>query len=385
MKSRFLGKKYLNDNSNPLSSAASLLGDKDIINLSIGDPDFITDSIITNAAFKDALNGHTKYTKPSGDPELIKEITKFYKDDYNIDVKENEVMVTVGACHAMYLALKSIIDEGDEVIVPEPYFTPYKDQIEDVGGKIVTLVTKEDEGFNINISRLKLLINERTKAIIINSPNNPTGACYDRETLEALAKVAIENNLVIISDEVYDAIMFNDKKHTSILSMEGMKERSVLLGSFSKGYAMTGWRVGFAIAPDYVIDCMVQINESVTFSAPSISQRAAIYALRNRNKVQPAIVKGFEERMIYTANKINEIKGMKVLDPKGGIYLFANIKGTGMTSEEFCKVLLEKAKVVVVSGTAFGKSGEGFVRIACTVNIEKLEEALNRMKNLFNV
>lgn len=126
MKSRFLGKKYLNDNSNPLSSAASLLGDKDIINLSIGDPDFITDSIITNAAFKDALNGHTKYTKPSGDPELIKEITKFYKDDYNIDVKENEVMVTVGACHAMYLALKSIIDEGDEVIVPEPYFTPYK-------------------------------------------------------------------------------------------------------------------------------------------------------------------------------------------------------------------------------------------------------------------
>lgn len=126
-------------------------------------------------------------------------------------------------------------------------------------------MTKEDEGFNINISRLKLLINERTKAIIINSPNNPTGACYDRETLEALAKVAIENNLVIISDEVYDAIMFNDKKHTSILSMEGMKERSVLLGSFSKGYAMTGWRVGFAIAPDYVIDCMVQINESVTF------------------------------------------------------------------------------------------------------------------------
>lgn len=382
MRGKFLAQKYLKDNSNPLSSVASLLGDNDIINLSIGDPDFITNKIIIDGSFKDALGGHTKYTKPSGDPELIEEITKFYKEDYGISVDNSEVMVTVGACHGMYLALKSILDEGNEVIVPEPYFTPYKDQIEQVGGKIVTLNTKEED-FSINIDSLKALINENTKAIIINSPNNPTGACYDKNTLEALAKLAIEKDLIIISDEVYDALIFKGR-YTSILSIDGMRERSILLGSFSKGYAMTGWRVGFTIAPDYVIKCMIQINEGITFSAPSISQRAAIYGLRNRKAVQPQIINGFKERMIYAANRINSIKGMKVLEPRGSIYLFPNIKGTGMTSEEFSNMLLEKTKIVVVPGNAFGGSGEGYVRIACTVDIEKLKEAFDRIENLFN-
>lgn len=383
MQMRFLAQKYLKDNSNPLSMVASLLGEKDIINLSIGDPDFITNKLIINEAFKDAANGHTKYTKPSGDPELVKEITRFYREEYDIGINEAEIMVTVGACHGMYIALKAIIDEGDEVIVPEPYFTPYKDQIEQVGGKIVTLTTTEEDGFSININALRRLINEKTKAIIINSPNNPTGACYDRSILEALSEIAAENNLIIISDEVYDALMF-EEKHASILSIHGMKERCILLGSFSKGYAMTGWRIGYSIAPDYVINCMVQINESICFSAPSISQRAAIHALRNRNNIQPSIIESFEKRMLYAADRINAIKGMKVLKPKGSIYLFVNIKGTGMTSEEFSKVLLEKTKVVVLSGTAFGESGEGFVRIACTVGMEELEKAFDRIQELFD-
>jgi aspartate/methionine/tyrosine aminotransferase len=383
MQMRFLAHKYLSDNSNPLSLVASLLGEKDIINLSIGDPDVITDEIIIDGAFKDASEGHTKYTKPSGDPELIKEITRFYWEEYDIRVDEPEIMVTVGACHAMYIALKAIIDEGDEVIVPEPYFTPYKDQIEQVGGKIVTLTTIEEEGFNINIDALRSLINEKTKAIIINSPNNPTGACYDKDTLEALGRLAVEKNIIIISDEVYDAFMFKEK-YTTILSIDGMKERSILLGSFSKGYAMTGWRIGYVIAPDYVTKCMVQINEGICFSAPSISQRAAIHALRNRYKIQPSIVASYKDRMIYAAERINATKGMKVLGPKGSIYLFANIKATGMTSAEFCKVLLEKAKVVFLSGTAFGESGEGFVRIACTVSMQELEEAFDRIQELFN-
>jgi aspartate/methionine/tyrosine aminotransferase len=383
MQMRFLAHKYLNDNSNPLSLVASLLGEKDIINLSIGDPDVITDEIIIDGAFKDASEGHTKYTKPSGDPELIKEITRFYWEEYDIRVNEPEIMVTVGACHAMYIALKAIIDEGDEVIVPEPYFTPYKDQIEQVGGKLVTLTTIEEEGFNINIDALRSLVNEKTKAIIINSPNNPTGACYDKNTLEALGRLAVEKNIIIISDEVYDAFMFKEK-YTTILSIDGMKERSILLGSFSKGYAMTGWRIGYAIAPDYVTKCMVQINEGICFSAPSISQRAAIHALRNRYKIQPSIIASYKDRMIYAAERINAIKGVKVLEPKGSIYLFANIKATGMTSAEFCKVLLEKAKVVFLSGTAFGESGEGFVRIACTVDMQELEEAFDRMQELLN-
>jgi aspartate/methionine/tyrosine aminotransferase len=383
MQKRFLAKKYLTDNSNPLSAVASLLGEKDIINLSIGDPDFITDITIIEGAFKDAVEGHTKYTKPAGDPELIKEIRRFYWEQYDIRVDEEEIMVTVGACHGMYVALQAIIDEGDEVIVPEPYFTPYKDQVEQAGGKLVTLTTKEEEGFNINIEALRGLVNKKTKAIIINSPNNPTGACYDRSTLEALAKLAEENDLIIISDEVYDALMF-EEMHASILSVYGMKKRSILLGSFSKDYAMTGWRIGFAIAPDYVIKCMLQINEGICFSAPSISQRAAIHAIRNRNSIQPSLIEAFRERLVYAAERINSIKGMKVLKPKGSIYLFVNIKDTGMTSEEFSSLLIEKAKVVVLPGTAFGESGEGFVRIACTVGLEMLKEAFDRIEKLLN-
>ncbi|MFL0267390.1 pyridoxal phosphate-dependent aminotransferase [Candidatus Clostridium radicumherbarum] len=381
MQRRFLAKKYLNYEPTPMSSNSSLLGDKDIINLSIGDPDLITNKIIIEEAFKDAVKGHTKYTKPSGNPELKTEIIKFYKEEYKITVMESEIMVTVGACHAMYLALKAIIDEGDEVIVPEPYFTPYKDQIEQAQGKIVTLVTSEDEGFNININELEKLVNENTKAIIINSPNNPTGACYDRGTLEALAKLAIEKDLIIISDEVYDAFMFKEK-FTPILSIDGMKERSILLGSFSKGYAMTGWRIGFAIAPDYIINCIVEINEGICFSAPSISQRGAIYALKNRNIIQPEIISEFYERMVYAANRLNEIKGISVLEPLGSIYLFPNIKGTGMASAEFSEFLLKNAKVAVLSGDGFGESGEGYVRIACTVSIEQLKEAFDRIQRL---
>lgn len=383
MKNRFLAQKYLTYNSTPLASVASLLGDKDIINLSIGDPDFITDNIIIEGAFKDTLDGHTKYTKPAGDPELVKELRKFWWEESDIRVEEQEVMITVGACHGMYVALKAILDEGAEVIVPEPYFTPYKDQIEQVGGKIVTLATTEEEGFSINIEALKSLITDRTKAVIINSPNNPTGACYDKSTLEALAQVAAEYDLIIISDEVYDALMF-EEKHTSILSINSLRERSILLGSFSKDYAMTGWRLGYAIAPDYVIDCMVQINEAICFSAPSVSQRAAIHALRNRNKIQPFLVKSFEERMVYAAERINGIKGLKVSKPKGSIYLFVNIKETGMSSAEFSKVLLENTKVLVLSGDAFGKSGEGYVRIACTIDVEVLKEAFDRIQNFLD-
>lgn len=381
MHHKFLAKKYLNYEPTPMSSNSSLLGDKDIINLSIGDPDLITNKIIIEEAFKDAIKGHTKYTKPSGDPELKMEIVKFYKEEYKISVKESEIMATVGACHAMYLALKAIIDEGDEIIVPEPYFTPYKDQIEQAQGKIVTLVTTEEEGFNINIDELEKLVNEKTKAIIINSPNNPTGACYDRGNLEALAKLAIDKDLIIISDEVYDAFMFKEK-FTSILSIDGMKERSILLGSFSKGYAMTGWRIGFAIAPDYIINCIVEINEGICFSAPSISQRAAIYALKHRNNIQPEIVKVFSERIAYAVKRLNGIKGVSAVEPKGSIYLFPNIKGTGMTSAEFSEFLIKNAKVAVVAGDGFGESGQGYVRIACTVSIEQLKEAFDRIQIL---
>jgi len=209
----------------------------DFINLSIGDPDLVTDSRIITAAFNDAQSGHTRYTDPLGDPELRQEIALHYKNTYEYQVDMNEIMAVVGACHGMYLALEAILDEGDEVIVPEPYFTPYVQQIQLAGGKIVPLKTYEEEGFQIDIDRLKALINNRTKAIIVNSPNNPTGTCLNKNTMEALAEVAIKNDLIVIADDVYGAFSFREP-FVPITTLPGMKERTITIGSFSKDYAM---------------------------------------------------------------------------------------------------------------------------------------------------
>jgi aspartate/methionine/tyrosine aminotransferase len=382
MKHRFLAKKNWKSASTPMAEAATFLGkSNEVINLSIGDPDFITHDQIIEAAMKDAKLGHTKYTQTNGDPELIREIATYYKTDYNLELNSNEIMAVVGACHGMYLALETIIDDDDEIIVPEPYFTPYKEQIGLVKGKMVPLITLEEEGFNINPQKLEALINERTKAILINSPNNPTGAYFNKELLEEIAKLAIKHDLLVLSDEVYDAFIYEEKPVT-IASISGMKERTILMGSFSKAFAMTGWRIGYVIAPDYIIACMKDINEGICFTAPSISQRAAIHALKTRHSIQPEMIAKFQERIFYCYDRINKIPALSVIKPKAGIYLFVNIKGTGYTSFEFTKLLMEKVKVAVIPGNAFGNSGEGYIRIACTVDVEKLKIAFDRIESL---
>lgn len=382
MEHRFISKKHSQSiNTIMFDSAPALNNDDDIINLSIGVPDFITPQVIINSAMHDAMNGHTKYTEPTGDPEFLREIIKFYSDEYNYSFSAKEVMAVVGACHGMYLVLEAIIDNGDEVIIHEPYFTPYKEQINLVGGKAVILRTLEEDNFNINIEKLKALITNKTKAIILNSPNNPTGALFDEKLLKEIAKVAIENDLIVISDEVYDAFIYEGKVHT-ISAIPEMKERSITIGSFSKGYAMTGWRIGYVIAPEFIIDCIKSINENICYSAPSISQRAAIHALRLRKKVQPKIIEEFKKRIFYSYESINKINGLSVLPPKGGIYHFINIKGTGMSSIEFSKMLSKETKVIVIPGTSFGESGEGYVRAACIVGVEKLKEAFDRVEKI---
>ncbi|TFG82516.1 MAG: aminotransferase class I/II-fold pyridoxal phosphate-dependent enzyme, partial [Erysipelotrichales bacterium] len=274
MKERFLSSIYRGQVANALGEAAGRLGDPELINLSLGDPDFITPQEIIDEAFIHASAGHTRYTKPAGDPELVQSIRSFIIEEYQREIAADEVMVTVGACHAMYVAMSAILDTGDEVIVPDPYFVPYYEQITMAGGKFVALPTRAEDDFNLDLTLLETLITPRTKAILINSPNNPTGAVYDRVTLEKLGELALKYKLIILSDEVYEAISFG-KKHVSVLEIPALRDRSIVFGSFSKSYAMTGWRIGYAIAPDYVIRTMVQINESICFSAPSISQRAA--------------------------------------------------------------------------------------------------------------
>ena len=383
MKHKFIAKRYWKDQSTAMGQSDVLAKSfDDVINLSLGDPDLTTHELIIEKAFEDAKAGHTKYTDFRGDPELRAEICKFYKEEYGMDVADEEVFVSASACLGMYLALEAIVDDGDEVILQAPYFTPYPQQVELARGIPVELPTYEEEDFQINIDRLESLITERTKALVINSPSNPTGNCLTVETMEKIAAIAEKYDLIVISDDIYTSFSYQNP-FVPFASLPGMKERTIILNSFSKNFTMTGWRVGNIIAPDYIIRTIQQINENVVFTAPSISQRAAIYALRNRDTVQPEMVAEYKKRMFFAAEKINEVPKMSVIyPPKGSFYLFINIKKSGLTSEEAADVILRKAHVLMLPGNAFGNCGEGYLRIACTVGVDKLCEAIDRIKKI---
>lgn len=382
MKHKFISKRYWNPITTPMGESASLLGQfDDIIDFSLGDPDFTTPEPIINLSMEDAKKGHTHYTDFFGDPELRDEITKYYKDEFGLDIKREEIMVTTSACHAMWLVLEAILDDGDEVIVPDPYFTPYPQQIKLARGKPVYLPTYEEEMFEVNVDRLEKLITNRSKALIINTPNNPTGTCFKRETMEDIAKIAKKHDLIIIADDIYTEFSF-EEPFIPMVSIDGMRERTITLSSFSKNFAMTGWRIGYILAPDFIINIVKDINENNVFTAPSISQRAAIYALRLRKKVCPPIVNEIKNRMVYAYDRISKISKLSCLPPRGSMYLFVNIKETGLNSIQFCDILLKEAHVVALPGIAFGKCGEGYVRLALTISIPELEEAFDRIEKL---
>lgn len=387
MKHKFISKRYWKDQSTPMGQVDELAKKfSDVIDLSLGDPDLITHDIIIDNSMKDAKLGHTKYTDFRGDPELRNEILKFYKEEYNLSFKDQEIFIAASGCLGMYLALEAILDDGDEVIIQAPYFTPYPQQVELARGIPIPLNTYENEDFQINIERLENLITERTKALIINSPSNPTGNTLSMETLKGISNIAIKYDLLVISDDIYTSFSFKEP-FVPIASINGMKERTIIINSFSKNFTMTGWRIGNIIAPDFIIKTIQQINENVVFTAPSISQRGAIYALRNRKIVQPDMVSEYKNRVYYAAERINKIPNMSVLDPKGTFYLFVNIKKTGLNSIDASDVILKEAHVLTIPGIAFGECGEGYVRIACTVGVERLKEAFDRIEkmNIFKI
>ena len=383
MKHKYIAKRYWKDQSTAMGQSDVMAKSfDDVINLSLGDPDLITHPLIIEKSYEDAKAGHTKYTDFRGDPELRAEICSFYKEEYGMDVKDEEVFVCASACLGMYLALEAIVDDGDEVILQAPYFTPYPQQVELARGIPVELPTCEEEDFQIDTDRLESLITERTKAIVINSPSNPTGNCLTRETMEKIARIAEKYDLIVISDDIYTSFSY-ERPFIPFGSLPGMRERTIILNSFSKNFTMTGWRVGNIIAPDYIIKTIQQINENVVFTAPSISQRAAIHALRHRKEVQPEMIEEYRKRMYYAAERINQIPKMHVIyPPKGSFYLFINIKDTGLTSQEAADVILREAHVLTLPGNAFGECGEGFLRIACTVGVERLKEAFDRIERI---
>ena len=351
---------------------------QDIIDLSLGDPDIPTPRGILDQTYIDTLAGHTKYTDPRGYRELREAIGEFYLTEYDDELADEEIFVTASGVVGMYLALQVLLDPGDEVIIPDPYFTCYPDQVRAAGGIPIFLPTREEDGFSINLERLSELVNERTRAIIINSPNNPTGACLSREALEGLAAFCIEHDLLVIADDIYTNFTYEEKFYP-IRALPGMGERTVTINSFSKNFIMTGFRVGNLVAPAEVVRAVRQLNEYVMYSAPAMSQRAALWALRERRTLEPPIRKRFRERMEYAAKRINEIPWMSVPMPQGSIYLFPSIGQTGLTSAEVTKRILEKAHVLVLPGDAFGCCGEGYLRIACTVENQVMAEAMDRI------
>lgn len=353
----------------------------DVINLSIGDPDIPTPRGIIQQVYEDALAGHTKYTDPRGYPELRQAIRDFYREEYGDQVEDQEVFVTASGVVGMYLAMQVFLDPGDEVIIPDPYFTCYADQVQAAGGVPVFLPTREEEGFAIDLERLESLVTPQTKAVLINTPNNPTGACLSRKQLEQLAEFCMGHDLYVVADDIYTNFTYGEP-FFPIRALPGMGERTITVNSFSKNFIMTGFRVGNIIAPAPVVRALKQMNEYVVYSAPALSQRGALWALRERAKLEPPILQQFRERMEYAAKRINQVGWMTVPVPQGSIYLFPSIRRTGMTSAQVTRRILEEAHVLVLPGDTFGACGEGYLRIACTVENSVMGEAMDRIAGM---
>lgn len=352
---------------------------QNLLNLSIGDPDITTPKPIIEAAFNDVLNGHTHYTASDGSDDFLESIQNFYKNTYGLHFEKNQIRGTVGALQGMYITLQVLLNEGDEVIIHEPYFSPYRTQVIEAGGTPVIIPTYEKDQFQIDPNILESAITPKTKAIIINSPNNPTGAVFSKETLTHIAEIAKKHQLFILSDEVYEAFTFGIP-FTPMASLA--PENTITFSSFSKTFAMTGWRLGYMIAPKYINDACHILSEDVTYSAPTPSQRAGIYALDHYKELTPDVVNLFKERLLYIEKRVQNIPFLSLQPLKGSIYTFINISKTGLDSVEFSKKLLTEKQVLVIPGQAFGDSGADFVRLAATQDIPVLEEAFDRIETM---
>lgn len=365
---------------NLLMKIAILAKEKeDIIDLSIGDPDLVTNSAIIEAAYADVKQGATNYTAPAGSKDFLQAVIDFYQKKYELTFQQEQVRATVGALHAMYLVMQVLLDPGDEVIIHEPYFSPYREQVVLSGGTPITVPTYEKNGFQLDVEDLKKVITKRTKAIIINSPNNPTGAVFSEETLKQIAKVAIENELFIISDEIYEDFAFTEK----FVPMARLApENTITISGVSKGFAMTGWRLGYLIAPAYINQIAGMINESITYSAPTASQRAGIYALMHYEELVPPTVAVFKERLEYIEQRVAEISYLSLQPVAGSMYAFINISKSGLDSVTFVEKVLEQSGVLFVPGKAFGATGDDYIRLAATQPLELLAEAFDRLESL---
>ena len=357
---------------------------KDAISLGVGEPDFVTPWNICEAAIYSIERGQTHYSSNWGTIELRREIAGYLHDRCHIDYNpQNEIIVTVGASEGIDLALRTLVQPGDEVLIPEPSYVSYSPCVRLAGGTAVGLPTDASVGFRVTPEQLRACITPRTKALILPYPNNPTGGIMEKADFEAIAQVLRDTDIMVISDEIYSELTYGGRTHVSFASIEGMFERTITLNGFSKAFAMTGWRMGYACAPAPIAKLMCKIHQFTMLCAPVQGQAAALEALRSGRENNYAQVKAmrdiYDRRRRIMLDAFNRM-GLECFEPLGAFYVFPSIRSTGMTSEAFCEQLLREQKVATVPGTAFGASGEGYIRCSYATSTEKIAEALRRIE-----
>ena len=375
-----LSKKVLSIKPSGIRKFFDLVNEmKDVISLGVGEPDFDTPWHIRDEGIYAFEKGKTFYTSNSGLKDLRVEISNYIKRTQGIEYNFNdEIIVTVGGSEAIDIGIRALVNDGDEIIIPQPAYVSYEPCALLANATPVIINLKAENDFRLTAEELKAAITPKTKLLILPYPNNPTGAIMDKNDLEQIAKVIIENDIYVMSDEIYSELTYNGK-HVSIATLPGMRERTILINGFSKSYAMTGWRLGYACAPKEIIKQMTKIHQFAIMCAPTISQYAAVEALKNGDKDVEEMRQSYNQRRRFLLNAFKEMN-IPCFEPFGAFYVFPNIQEFGMTSEEFATRLLQEEKVALIPGTAFGESGEGHLRISYAYSLESLKKAMNRLK-----
>jgi aminotransferase len=354
----------------------------DVISLGIGEPDFVSPKPIVDAGIRALENGRTSYTSNAGMEELRELLAADYEDRYGVSYDpEDEVLVTVGCSEAMQLAMQALLDPGDEVLIPEPCFVSYGPSVRFAGGEVSYVPTSVENDFQVTAADIEPHLTEQSEVLFIGYPNNPTGAVLRRETLEEIAELVVEHDLMVVSDEIYDQLIYgtaHERGHVCVPSVEGLRDRTILLGGFSKNHAMTGWRIGYTCAPAPILKGMYKVHQYMIMSAPTVSQEAAIAALKAGREDVERMRRSYDERRRTIVQGLNDA-GLPTFEPEGAFYCFPDITSTGMSSEEFAQTLLQEEKVACVPGDAFGPSGEGYVRCSYATGLDEIKEALDRI------
>lgn len=349
------------------------------ISLGVGEPDFKTPWSVRDAGIRSLELGRTKYTANSGLKELRGEICNYLQRRFDLHYKEENVLVTVGGSEAIDLTIRAVVQPGDEVIIPEPCFVCYEPITQLTGGVPVHIATRAEDQFRLTADQLRAAITPRTKLLIFPYPNNPTGAVMSAAEMEKIAAVLRETNVLVLSDEIYSELTYGLDRHVSIASLPGMAERTIVVNGFSKSYAMTGWRLGYAAGPAPLVKVMTKIHQSCIMSAPTTSQYAAITALRQCDDQIEMMRDEYNRRRRYVVKALNEM-GLTCFEPRGAFYVFPSIQISGLTSSEFCEQLLREKEVAIIPGSAFGASGEGYARISYAYSVDHLQTAMKRIR-----